>query len=146
MLFVPFERFTVALALMIVEMVPIGVGLRVGFMYDFLDDFLDDFVDELLDGFLDGFLVCSFSDLGLVGDLVKIFVDLPLFRLFIGSSLWVCPSMSSLSCCAGRLKGLALFDTRGLTTALVSFCNRMDLILFSLFAKAWGEITVKYDS
>jgi len=132
-MFLPFEMCTVALALMIVEMVPIGVGL---------DDFLDDFVDDLPDGLL----VRSLLDLGLVGDLVKIFVDFPLFRLFIGSSLWVCPSMSSLSCCAGRLKGLALYDTGGVATVLVAFCNLTVLILFSLFVKAWGEITVKYDS
>ena len=133
-MFVPFEMCTVALALMIVEMVPIGVRLKIGF----LDDFLDDFVDDLPDGLL----VRSLLDLGLVGDLAKIFVDFPLFRLFIGSSLWVCPSMSSLSCCAGRLKGLALYDTVGVATVLVSFCNLTVLILFSLFVKAWGEITV----
>ena len=48
MMFVPFEMCTVALALMIVEMVPIGVRLKIGF----LDDFLDDFVDDLPDGWV----------------------------------------------------------------------------------------------
>ena len=132
-MFAPFARSTVTMAPMIVEMVPIGVGLNIGFL-----DFVDDFVDDLPDGLL----VRSLLDLGLVGDLAKIFVDFPLFRLFIGSSLWVCPSMSSLSCCAGRLKGLALYDTGGVATVLVSFCNLTVLILFSLFVKAWGEITV----
>ena len=50
------------MAPMIVEMVPVGVGLNIGF----LDDFVDDFVDDLPDGFL----VRSLLDLGLVGDLV----------------------------------------------------------------------------
>ena len=137
-MFVPFEMCTVALALMIVEMVTIGVGLKIGF----LDDLLDDFVDDLPDGLL----VRSLLDLFFLGDLVKIFVDFPscrwLFRFFIRSSRWVCPSMSSLICCAGRLKGLALYDTVGVATVLVSFCNLTVLILFSLFVKAWGEITV----
>ena len=61
MMFAPFARSTVTMAPMIVEMVPIGVGLNVGFL-----DFVDDFVDDLPDSFL----VRSLLDLGLVGDLV----------------------------------------------------------------------------
>ena len=141
-MFVSFEMCTVVLALMIAEMVSRGVGLKVGF----LDDFLDDFVD----GFLDGFLVRSLVDLGLVGDLVKIFVDFPscrlLFWLIFGSSLWVCPSKSSLSCCAGRRKGLAPFNAGGVATVLVLLCNLTVLISCLLFVKAWGKITDKCDS
>ncbi len=125
---------------MIAEMTPLGVELTVGFLVGFFGGLLADFLDD----FLDDFLVCSLLDLGLVGDLVKIFVDFPVCRrcfwLFIRIRVWFCFSMSSLSCRAGRRKGLAPFDTGGVVTVLVTFCNLTVLTLFLLCVKAWGKM------
>ena len=127
---------------MIAEMAPLVVGLTVGFLDGFFDGFLDD-LDDFLGCLLGDFLdLVSLSDLDSVRDSVKIFVDFPckwLFWLFVGRSAWFCSSMSSLS-------GLAPFDTGGVATVLVSFCNLMVLTLFLLFAKAWGGNAAKHDS